>query len=56
MDPRGAEQFQEFQKENSRLKKLVAVQALDMLILEEVARLHACVAQLNLGAPIRCTD
>jgi hypothetical protein len=56
MDPRRAEQFQEFQKENSRLKKLEAVQTLDMLILEESARPHACVAQVNLGAPIRCTE
>ena len=33
-----AKQLQELQKENSRLKKLVADQALDMLILKEAAR------------------
>jgi len=33
MDPKMAKQLQELQKENSRLKKLVADQALDMLIL-----------------------
>ena len=33
-----AEQLQELQKENSRLKKLVADQASDMLILKEAAR------------------
>jgi transposase-like protein len=38
MDPRMAKQLQELQKENSRLKKLVADQALDMLILKEAAR------------------
>jgi hypothetical protein len=42
MDPKMAKQFQELQKENSRLKKLVADQALDMRILKEVARPHAC--------------
>ena len=36
--PRMAKQLQELQKENSRLKKLVADQALDMLILKEAAR------------------
>jgi len=40
--PRMAKQLQELQKENSRLKKLVADQALDMLILKEAARPHAC--------------
>jgi putative transposase len=38
MDPMMAKQLQELQKENSRLKKLVADQALDMLILKEAAR------------------
>ena len=38
MDPKMAKQLQELQKENSRLKKLVADQALDMLILKEAAR------------------
>ena len=38
MDPKMAKQLQELQKENSRLKKLVADQALDMLILQEAAR------------------
>ena len=33
-----AKQLQALQKENSRLKKLVADQALDMLILKEAAR------------------
>jgi putative transposase len=47
MDPRMAKQLQEFQKENPRLKKLVADQALDMLILEEAARPHACVPEVN---------
>jgi hypothetical protein len=37
------EAIQELQKENSRLKKLVADQALDMLILEEAARPYASV-------------
>jgi len=37
MDPKMAKQLQELQKENSRLKKLVADQALDMLILKEAA-------------------
>jgi transposase-like protein len=44
MDPKMAKQLQELQKENSRLKKLVADQALDMLILKEAARPHAGVA------------
>jgi putative transposase len=35
------------QKENSRLKKLVADQALDMLILKEAARPHARVPKVN---------
>jgi len=38
MDPKVAKQLQELQKENSRLKKVVADQALDMLILKEAAR------------------
>jgi putative transposase len=38
MDPKMAKQLQELQKENSRLRKLVADQALDMLILKEAAR------------------
>ena len=38
MDPKMAKQLQELQKENTRLKKLVADQALDMLILKEAAR------------------
>ncbi len=38
MDPKMAKQLQELQKESSRLKKLVADQALDMLILKEAAR------------------
>lgn len=38
LDSKMAKQLQELQKENSRLKKLVADQALDMLILEEAAR------------------
>ena len=38
MDPMMAKQLQELQKENSRLKTLVADQSLDMLILKEVAR------------------
>jgi transposase-like protein len=38
MDPQMAKQMQELQKENSRLKRLVADQALDMLILKEAAR------------------
>ena len=38
MDPKMAKQLQELQKGNSRLKKLVADQALDTLILKEVAR------------------
>jgi len=38
MDPQMARQLQELQKENARLKRLVADQALDMLILKEAAR------------------
>jgi len=38
MDPQMAKQLQELQKENARLKRLVADQALDMLILKEAAR------------------
>jgi transposase-like protein len=38
MDPQMAKQMQELQKENTRLKRLVADQALDMLILKEAAR------------------
>ena len=38
MDPQMAKQLKELEKENSRLKKLVANQALDMLILKEAAR------------------
>ncbi len=37
-----AKQLQELQKKNSRLKKLVADQALDMLILKEAARPNCC--------------
>ena len=35
MNPKMANQLQEFQKENSRLKKLMADQALGILILKE---------------------
>jgi putative transposase len=38
MDPKMAKQLQKLQKENSRLKKLVEDQALDMLILREATR------------------
>jgi transposase-like protein len=38
MDPKMARQLKELEKENTRLKKLVADQALDMLILKEAAR------------------
>ena len=38
MDPLMAKQMKELEKENSQLKKLVADQALDMLILKEAAR------------------
>jgi transposase-like protein len=38
MDPQMARQLQVLQKENARLKRLVADQALDMLILKEAAR------------------
>jgi hypothetical protein len=38
MDPKMAKQLQELQKENARLKKLVADQALDILILKASAR------------------
>jgi len=47
MDRKIAKQLQEREKENSTLKKLVADQALDMLILKEADYPHACVAQLN---------
>ena len=38
MDPVMAKQFKEMEKQNSRLKKLVADQALDIQILKEAAR------------------
>ena len=38
MNPQMAKQLKELEKENSRLKRLVANQALDMLILKEAAR------------------
>jgi len=38
MDPQMAKQLKELEKENARLKRLVADQALDMLILKEAAR------------------
>jgi putative transposase len=38
MDPVMAKQFKELQKENTRLKRLVADQALDNQILKEAAR------------------
>ncbi len=50
-DPKMAKQLQQLQMENSRLKKLVADQALDMLILKEAARPRACVPEVNCRAP-----
>ena len=38
MDPQMAKQLKEMEKENQRLKKLVADQALDIQILKEAAR------------------
>jgi len=38
MDPQMAKQLKALEKENARLKKLVADQALDMAILKEAAR------------------
>jgi len=38
MDPQMAKQLQELQKENARLKRLVADQALDNQVLRETAR------------------
>ena len=38
MDPQMAKQLKVLEKENARLKKLVADQALDMAILKEAAR------------------
>ena len=38
MDPQMAKQLRELERENTRLKRLVADQALDMLILKEAAR------------------
>lgn len=38
MEPKMAKHLQKLQKENARLKRLVADQALDMLILKEAAR------------------
>ena len=38
MDPQMAKQLREMEKENSRLKKVVADQALDIQILKEAAR------------------
>ncbi|MFM7519844.1 MAG: transposase [Planctomycetota bacterium] len=47
MDPKMAKQLHELQKENSRLKKLVVEQALDMLILEESSLLRRVSAVLD---------
>ena len=38
MDPQMASQFKEMEKQNARLKKLVADQALDIQILKEASR------------------
>ena len=38
MDPQMAKYLKDLERENTRLKKLVADQALDMLILKEAAR------------------
>jgi len=38
MDPQMAKQLKALEKENARLKRLVADQALDMVILKEAAR------------------
>ena len=38
MDPQMAKQLREMEKENSRMKKVVADQALDIQILKEAAR------------------
>ena len=38
MDPQMARQFKEMEKQNARLKKLVADQALDIQILKEASR------------------
>ena len=38
MDPQRAKQLREMEKENSRLKKVVADQSLDIQILKEAAR------------------
>ena len=38
MDPQMAKQFKALEKQNTRLKKLVADQALDIQILKEAAR------------------
>ena len=38
MDPQMAKQFKELEKENTRLKRLVADQALDNQIIKEAAR------------------
>ena len=38
MDPQMAKQLRELEKENTRLKKLVADQALDIVILKEAVR------------------
>ncbi len=38
MDPAMAKQFKELEKENTRLKQLVADQALDLQIIKEAAR------------------
>ena len=49
MDPKMAKQLQELQKENSRLKRLVADQALDMLILKEAARPNLLAPSVGVG-------
>ena len=48
MDPQMAKQLREHEKENVRLKKLVAEQALDMAILKEAARPRFSATQCNL--------
>lgn len=48
MDPQMAKQLRELERENSRLKKLVADQALDNQILKEAARPRFSATKCNL--------
>jgi len=54
MDPLMAKQMKEPEKENARLKRLVADQALDMAILKEAARPNGSIPSVVVGPWKRC--